>query len=74
MSCPRQSNLKLVLCRNLAFTYFDHGLQERVLAGIAARVPPGGFLAVGALELLPEGTSFARLAERLPIYVRTVDA
>ncbi len=61
----------VMLCRNLAFTYFDDALQRRVLDGIASRVPAGGFLVLGIHERLPEGAAFARFAGRLPIYVRT---
>jgi chemotaxis protein methyltransferase CheR len=43
----------LVLCRNLAFTYFDEGLQCDVLTGLVARLVPGGALLVGSHESLP---------------------
>jgi chemotaxis protein methyltransferase CheR len=43
----------LVLCRNLAFTYFTAPLQEAVLARIAASLKPGGFLVIGSHEHLP---------------------
>jgi chemotaxis protein methyltransferase CheR len=45
----------LVLCRNLAFTYFDEVGQREVLRGIDARLVAGGYLVVGAHESLPEG-------------------
>lgn len=45
----------LVLCRNLAFTYFDDRLQAEVLDRIRSRLEPGGLLAVGAHERLPPG-------------------
>ncbi len=45
----------LVLCRNLAFTYFDEAVQRRILGAIAARLRPGGVLVVGAHERLPPG-------------------
>jgi chemotaxis protein methyltransferase CheR len=51
---PEQS-FHLVLCRNLAFTYFDEPLQRRCLARLAARLEPGGVLFVGAHESLPAG-------------------
>jgi chemotaxis protein methyltransferase CheR len=47
----------LVLCRNLAFTYFAPALQRKVLARIAAALAPGGYLVVGAHEKLPDETS-----------------
>lgn len=43
----------LVLCRNLAFTYFDAALQTEVLERIAARLVPGGALVVGLHERPP---------------------
>jgi chemotaxis protein methyltransferase CheR len=45
----------LVLCRNLAFTYFEAGLQRKVLDGIVRRLRPGGYLVIGRHEHLPEG-------------------
>ena len=44
----------LVLCRNLAFTYFAGPLQRRVLRRIRRRLRPGGGLVVGGHEGLPE--------------------
>jgi chemotaxis protein methyltransferase CheR len=49
----------LVLCRNLAFTYFAEPLQQQVLAGIATRLVRGGGLVVGAHERVPETGVFA---------------
>jgi chemotaxis protein methyltransferase CheR len=43
----------LILCRNLAFTYFDHAVQEEVGAGMVGRLHPGGVLAIGIHEQLP---------------------
>jgi chemotaxis protein methyltransferase CheR len=43
----------LILCRNLAFTYFDGALQRDVLARLVSRLEPGGFLVIGAHESLP---------------------
>jgi chemotaxis protein methyltransferase CheR len=40
----------IILCRNLAFTYFAPRLQQRVLAGFAERLVAGGYLVVGAHE------------------------
>ena len=47
----------LVLCRNLAFTYFAEPVQRRVLETIAGALVPGGALVIGANERLPEGTT-----------------
>jgi chemotaxis protein methyltransferase CheR len=43
----------LVLCRNVAFTYFSAPLQRRVLATIIERQLVHGFLVIGAHERLP---------------------
>ncbi len=44
----------LILCRNLAFTYFEPDLQSAILGGLVKRLVPGGALLVGAHEALPE--------------------
>lgn len=44
----------LILCRNLAFTYFEDRLQRHVLAAIRAHLAPDGVLVIGATESLPE--------------------
>ena len=46
----------VILCRNLAFTYFAPDLQERVLEDIATRLRADGVLVIGAHECLPSGT------------------
>jgi chemotaxis protein methyltransferase CheR len=46
---------ELILCRNLAFTYFDEALQATVLQSILDRLVPGGILVLGAHEELPQG-------------------
>lgn len=43
----------LILCRNLAFTYFDAPVQEGIAAQLAARLAPGGMLVAGSHEKLP---------------------
>jgi chemotaxis protein methyltransferase CheR len=43
----------LVLCRNLAFTYFAPALQKAVLERIAASLEPHGVLVIGSHEHLP---------------------
>jgi chemotaxis protein methyltransferase CheR len=61
----------LVLCRNVAFTYFDLDGQRAILAGITARLVRGGFLIIGAHESLPEPTAgLERFAGPLPIFRR----
>jgi chemotaxis protein methyltransferase CheR len=59
----------LVLCRNLAFTYFDEAVQRDVLARLVRRLAPGGFLVVGMRESPPgEQAGLAPAGGRLPIY------
>ncbi len=43
----------LILCRNVAFTYFASALQETMLSRIRDRLGDGGFLVIGAHESLP---------------------
>lgn len=60
----------LVLCRNLAFTYFDRELQGEVLAGILARLRPGGALVVGLHEAPPETAGLAPWPGARGVYER----
>jgi len=48
----------IVLCRNLAFTYFDEPLQACLARHIHEALRPGGVLVTGGHERLPEGHSF----------------
>jgi chemotaxis protein methyltransferase CheR len=43
----------LVLCRNIAFTYFSEPVQRQVLTRIMDRLRSQGFLVIGAHERLP---------------------
>ena len=45
----------LILCRNLAFTYFAERLQDEILACITRQLIPGGVLVIGSHESLPPG-------------------
>ena len=47
------STFDLVLCRNIAFTYFAEPLQHLVLRGIMDRLAPHGYLVIGTHERLP---------------------
>ncbi|SEU17978.1 CheR family methyltransferase [Stigmatella erecta] len=59
----------LVLCRNVAFTYFAPPLQREVLARLVERLAPGGLLTIGGHESLPEGAmGLERAAGPLPIF------
>ncbi|MBI2534664.1 MAG: chemotaxis protein CheR [Deltaproteobacteria bacterium] len=50
-----EGTFHLVLCRNLAFTYFDETLQKETIQKITDRLAPGGALIIGNLESLPDG-------------------
>jgi len=45
----------LVLCRNLAFTYFDDAVQRDILRRIARCSAEDGYLVIGGHETLPAG-------------------
>lgn len=51
---PPDGPFDLVLCRNLAFTYFDDATQRDVAALLRAVTRPGGVLVLGIHERLPE--------------------
>jgi chemotaxis protein methyltransferase CheR len=53
-AAPREL-FHLVLCRNVAFTYFDDARQRETLRAIEERLVPGGALVVGSTESLPAG-------------------
>jgi chemotaxis protein methyltransferase CheR len=62
---------ELVLCRNLAFTYFDDAAQHLILEQLRQRIIPDGFLVLGSHEKLPaDGAGFALFSPNLPIYRR----
>ena len=46
-----------MLCRNLAFTYFDEPTQRQVLGRIEKHIIAGGMLVIGKSESLPDGDS-----------------
>ncbi|AGA34697.1 Chemotaxis protein methyltransferase CheR [Thioalkalivibrio nitratireducens DSM 14787] len=61
----------LILCRNLAFTYFEPALQREVARAMYERLRPAGVLLLGAHERLPEGTpGFAVIPEGQSLYRR----
>ena len=59
----------LVLCRNLAFTYFADDLQRRILTAIESCLLPGGYLVLGGHEQLPaDAGAFSPAHATLPIW------
>ena len=61
----------LVLCRNVAFTYFSEPVQRAVLARIVERLRADGFLVIGRHESLPSGTCFRPSAAASGIYLKS---
>lgn len=62
----------LVLCRNLAFTYFDELLQRQVLDRIGHVLREQGVLVIGIHEQLPdEQTDFTAWSDRLRIFTKS---
>lgn len=50
---PPLAGMNLILCRNLAFTYFSLEAQERTGEKLRRALVPGGFLFLGKKEKLP---------------------
>ena len=67
-----QGPFHLVLCRNVAFTYFAREpLQREVLGRLVERLVPGGLLVIGAHESLPgveTDAGLRRPAGPLPLF------
>jgi len=55
-AAPPDGRFDLVLCRNLAFTYFAEPTQRAVAASLRAALRDGGVLVIGAAEHLPSST------------------
>lgn len=51
------SSFDMILCRYLAFTYFDEDSQRETIQKIRERLVPGGMLVLGSTENLPRGES-----------------
>jgi chemotaxis protein methyltransferase CheR len=47
------TGMDLILCRNLAFTYFSKERQKDVVKRISAGLKDGGYLSIGKTETLP---------------------
>ena len=52
---PPPGMFHLILCRNLAFTYFDKGMQSQVLERLLESLAVGGYLVIGTREELQDG-------------------
>ncbi len=63
----------LILCRNLAFTYFAEPLQRAVLERIDRRLRAGGYLVIGSHERLPDDAPGYAPLDGLPVYRKRAD-
>jgi chemotaxis protein methyltransferase CheR len=71
-SPPPDGPFDLVICRNLAFTYFDLDLQRATAARLASALRPGGALVLGSHEALPaDFDTFEPWSSTERIYRRT---
>ena len=70
-SGPPDGRFDLVLCRYLAFTYFDDTGQRKTLRALVRATRPGGALVLGNREELPGGEpGFCDWAPRLRVFQR----
>jgi chemotaxis protein methyltransferase CheR len=68
---PPDDPFDLVLCRNLAFTYFDRALQLTTAQRLFGSLREGGALVLGSHETLPaEATGFSAWSEKHRVYRR----
>lgn len=70
MRNPPNERFDLILCRNVAFTYFAPAEQQEALQILTRQLRREGFLVVGAHEKLPGPAEEFRAIDSLPIYVR----
>jgi chemotaxis protein methyltransferase CheR len=52
--CP-EGIFDLILCRNLAFTYFEEDLQRAIIGEVVEKLGSNGFFIVGSQESIPSG-------------------
>lgn len=68
---PVQGPYDLVLCRNLAFTYFDEALQVETAERLGSALRDGGALVLGSHEALPpEAGGYEVWSEKHKVYRR----
>jgi chemotaxis protein methyltransferase CheR len=56
LGAPLLTGIDIILCRNLAYTYFDCKKQFEVTVKLHDALTPGGYLVLGRTEVLPPGT------------------
>lgn len=65
------SGFDLILCRNLAFTYYDQALQSRIAEQLMTALQPAGALVLGVHEALPaECPNVEIWSKRFSIYTK----
>ncbi|HEY5567257.1 MAG TPA: CheR family methyltransferase [Gammaproteobacteria bacterium] len=70
---PPTGPFDIVLCRNLAFTYFDHGLQLATAQRLRDALIEGGALVLGRHEVLPpEVTEFSAWSTGHKVYASSL--
>ena len=70
MQTPAES-FDLILCRNLAFTYFAEPLQRQVLERLTEHLLPEGYLVIGKHETIPAGTPGLEPSSSGTVFIRT---
>jgi chemotaxis protein methyltransferase CheR len=63
-----EGEFRIVLCRNMVFTYFDDTLQRATLERLLPKLSEGGVLAIGRDERLPPGAALESWQPELGIY------
>ena len=68
------TNMHLILCRNLVYTYFETELQREITQRLLAALQPGGLLVLGSHEVLPgDDCGFLPWSRRQGIYIKPGD-
>jgi chemotaxis protein methyltransferase CheR len=67
---PPLTENHIILCRNLAYTYFTDTLQEKITASFHRVLLPRGLLVLGRKDHLPEGSDSLFQQLQHPIYER----
>jgi len=68
-----EGTFHLILCRNLAFTYFDEVLQQETLGRIMTKLMQGGILVIGRRECLPDGVAGIKPVSGTPVIFQKID-
>ena len=62
----------LVMCRNLAFTYFAPEIQQETFRRLNAQLRAGGYFVIGAHERLPfDLADYEQVRPNVPVFRKT---